>query len=598
MNIEKNKDITQYTTFGIPVKAAYFAEYENADQLIRLCRSEEYRENQVLHIGGGSNLLFVHDFDGLILHSAIRGIKIYEKDDETVYVIAGAGEKWTDLVDFCVSHNYAGMENMAGIPGEVGASPVQNVGAYGAEAKDVIFTVECLDRETLKVVTLKNEECGFSYRDSRFKSEWKNRYYVLRVAFKLRRSDEALNLEYGSLKKLRADSYGRKITIAEVREYVLATRDGKLPDPKHIGSAGSFFKNPIVRRKYYEWEMLNHDDSIPHYDIEGDEAHVKIPAGWLIEHAGLKGLRVGGAEVYPKNCLVLANSGGASGDDVKQLAHEVERKVNECFHVMLEPEVNYIDTSIKVTVLGSGTSKGVPELMCDCGVCRSENPLDHRLRASILIETMGQHLLIDASPDFRRQALKADIRHIDAVLITHEHYDHVGGIDDLRPYCALNPVDMYMKEDVKRHLIKRLDYCFRSEKYPGVPSFEIHEIDPAIPFFINGVKVIPILVHHGKLPILGFRIGKFAYITDAKTIPEDEKEKLQGLEVLIVNALREREHFAHFTVKEALSLINEVRPKRAYLTHLCHEVGHHRQFDASLPPEVSPAYDGQVILIK
>ncbi|MDE6811876.1 MAG: UDP-N-acetylmuramate dehydrogenase [Muribaculaceae bacterium] len=597
MNIERNKDITPLTTFGIPVSASLFAEYKDVKELVALCRSEEYRENQVLHIGGGSNLLFVNDFDGLILHSAIRGIKVYEKDESTVYVIAGAGEKWVDLVDYCVAHGYAGMENMAGIPGEVGASPVQNVGAYGVEAKDVIYSVECLDRESLKTVTLKNDECGFSYRDSNFKTIWKERYYVLRVAFRLRRSNEARNVNYGSLRQLREETHGRTILISEVRDFVLQIRGSKLPDPADIGSAGSFFKNPVVRRKYYEWEMLNHDASIPHYDIEGDEEHVKIPAGWLIEHAGLKGYAVGGAEVYPSNCLVLVNSGGATAEDVTSLARHIRRKVNECFHVTLEPEVNYIDTSITVTILGSGTSKGVPELMCDCGVCRSENPLDHRLRASILVETMGLTLLIDASPDFRYQALNADLRHIDGVLLTHEHYDHVGGIDDLRPYCMLRPVDMYMKEDVKCHLMQRLEYCFRSEKYPGVPSFEIHEVSASSPFFIKGVEILPVEVHHGKLPILGYRIGKFAYITDAKTISEEEKEKLQGLDVLIVNALRERPHFAHFTIAEALALIAEVKPKRAYLTHLCHETGHHHVFDAQLPPDVSPAYDGQIIHI-
>ncbi|MDE5842358.1 MAG: UDP-N-acetylmuramate dehydrogenase, partial [Muribaculaceae bacterium] len=411
----------------IPVRASLFAEYKDVKELTAICRSAEYRENRVLHIGGGSNLLFVNDFDGLVLHSAVKGIKIYEKDDSTVYVIAGAGEVWADLVDYCVEYGYAGMENMAGIPGEVGASPVQNVGAYGVEAKDVIYSVECLDRESLKVVTLKNEECGFAYRDSNFKNIWKDRYYVLRVAFRLRKSEEAANVEYGSLRKLREEAAGRPITISEVRKYVLRTRDCKLPDPAEIGSAGSFFKNPIVRRKYYEWEMLNHDSSIPCYELEGDSEHVKIPAGWLIEHAGLKGYAVGGAKVYPDNCLVLVNSGDAKSEDVTALAKYVRQKVNECFHVTLEPEVNYIDTSITVTVLGSGTSKGVPELMCDCGVCRSENPLDHRLRASVMVETMGVSLLIDASPDFRFQALKNDIRHIDGVIVTHEHYDHVGG---------------------------------------------------------------------------------------------------------------------------------------------------------------------------
>ena len=184
--IKKDIDITGYTTFGIPVKARLFAEYKSAAELIKICRTADYLENPVLHIGGGSNLLFGRDFDGLVLHSGVKGITEYHKDDDTVYVISGAGEKWTDLVDYCVEHDIEGLENLAGIPGEVGASPVQNVGAYGVEAGDRIWKVECLDRTTLEVVTISGSDCGFAYRDSNFKHEWKDRYFVLRVSFRLR----------------------------------------------------------------------------------------------------------------------------------------------------------------------------------------------------------------------------------------------------------------------------------------------------------------------------------------------------------------------------------------------------------------------------
>ena len=597
MNIEKDKDITSLATFGLPARAAYFAEYSDEKELIAICRTEEYLNNRVLHIGGGSNLLFMADFNGMVLHSAVRGIRVYDKDPATTYVIAGAGERWTYLVDYCVSHGLAGMENMAGIPGEVGASPVQNVGAYGVEAKDVIHRVECLDRQTLQTVVFSNEECGFAYRDSRFKKEWKDRYYVLRVSFKLRRSLYATNLEYAALRPLRERLGERQATIREVRDYVCEVRDSKLPDPAVIGSAGSFFKNPIVRRRYYEMEMLNLDPSIPHYDLEGDPDHVKIPAGWLIEHTGLKGHRIGGAEVYPRNCLVLANAGGATAEDVGRLADFVSREVNARFHVALEPEANFIDSRIRVTVLGSGTSKGVPELMCDCKVCRSTDSLDRRLRSSVYVETMGVSLLIDATPDFREQALRSGIRRIDGVLLTHEHYDHVGGIDDLRPYCLNQSMPMYMKSDVADHLRHRLDYCFTDHRYPGVPTFEITEITADRPFSIKGVEIRPIGVWHGKLPILGFRIGRFAYVTDAKTIDAEEIEKLRDLDVLIVNALRPREHFAHFSIEEAVALIREVKPRRAYLTHLCHEVGLHDDFAATLPSGVEPLSDGQTIII-
>lgn len=586
-------ELADYTTFGIKAKAKVFAEYDSLKQLVRISRTPAFLNNRVYHIGGGSNLLFVKDFDGLILHSAIKGIVTYDRGEDEIFVIAGAGEKWVDLVDWCVERGYGGLECMAGIPGEVGAAPVQNVGAYGREAKDVIFSVECFDTISRETVTFKNEECGFAYRDSKFKNEWKNRYYVLRVSFKLKKSDIAEHYEYGSLSKLK-DKIGRVPTIKEVRDEVLAIRASKLPEVSLIGSAGSFFKNPVVHKNFYADEVLRRSADVPSYKV--DYRLVKIPAGWLIEHAGLKGYTEGGAFVYPENCLVLANKGGATAEDVINLANHVKKVVNKKYGVRLYPEVNYIDTSIKITVLGTGTSKGIPEIGCDCHVCRSADSRDKRTRCSVFVETMGVRLLLDASPDFREQAINADISSIDALLVTHIHYDHVGGLDDLRPFCLEGDVPVYAREDVDRDLKRRMDYCFRSEKYPGVPGFDMHIIDNS-PFYIKGVKITPVEVHHGNLPIFGFRIGNFGYITDCKHIAEDEKEKLRNLDVLIINALRDRDHFAHLTIAEAVELINELQPKRAYLTHFCHEAGTHEEMCARLPEGILPAYDGQVIHI-
>lgn len=589
--IKENVDLTPMTTFGVPVRARYFAEYSSVRELERILRTYVYRNNEVLHIGGGSNLLFLHDYEGLVLHSAIKGIQKYDNGRGGVFVIAGAGENWDEFVMQTIGMGLSGLENLAGIPGEVGASAVQNVGAYGLEAGEVIHNVECWDTLTRKVVTLKPEECRFGYRDSIFKNEAKGRYYVLRVAFRMHADGLAHNLGYKPLKELE-EKLGRTPTALEVADEVRSIRDLKLPDPKVNGSAGSFFKNPVVNRYYFEEFLKGINENLPSYNV--DDEHVKIPAGWLVEHAGMKGHRVGGAEVWPNQCLVIANMGGATAQDVAQVASDVRRAVKKRFGINLHPEVNYIDMKIEVTVLGSGTSKGIPEVNCDCRVCTSPDPRDKRFRASVLVRTHGMTLMIDASPDFRQQALREHLTEIDGLLITHNHYDHVGGFDDLRPFCFEGPFNVYLRDNVNDDLHRRLDYCFREHPYPGVPTFNMHVINDN-PFEINGLKIIPVEVMHGPMPIFGYRIGDFAYITDAKTIDPLEKEKLKGLKVLIVNALRDRDHFAHFSLREALELIDELKPDRAYLTHFCHEIGRHEELERRLPSNVFPCYDGLVI---
>lgn len=597
---EYNKDITSFTTFGIPVKCRIFAEYTSEKELLKISRSEEFINNNVLHIGGGSNLLFLEDYDGLILHSGIKGIKRYDKNQETAFLIAGAGEKWTDLVNFALENNLAGLENLAGIPGEVGASAIQNVGAYGVEAKDVIHHVECFDTLHRKTVIFNNEECRFGYRDSAFKKEWKGRYYVLRIAFKLIPGGKPFSLEYGPLKEL-SKKIGREPNIREVAEEIIAIRNSKLPDPAIIGSAGSFFKNPEIRKRFHqELEELS-GIKIPYHPLPftGDfgAEMVKLNAAWLIDQCGLKGYTVGGASVYSKQPLVIVNNGTATAEDVCAVATHVEKEVRKKFFLHLFPEVNFIDTRIKVTVLGSGTSKGVPEIGCLCKTCTSSDPRDKRRRASILVETSGMKILIDPSPDFRKQALDIDLADIDAVLITHSHYDHVGGMDDLRPFCTQHHVPVYARADVADDFRRRLDYCFSDKHYPGVPTFDLHEIENR-PFEINGLKIEPVNVLHGQKPIFGYRIGKLGYVTDAKTIPEEELDKLYGLDTLIINSLRDREHFAHLTIEEALRIIEKLKPRRAFLTHLCHEVEPHADFIKRLPENVEPAYDGLTFIVK
>jgi len=586
--IEENKDITSLTTFGIPVRARYFAEYASEKELLKISRDERFINNPVLHIGGGSNLLFIGDYDGLILHSAIKGIVRYDKNAETVYAIAGAGERWTDFVEWTLAQGLGGVENLAGIPGEVGAAPVQNVGAYGVEAKDVVHVVECFDTFTRKVCRFKAEECRFAYRDSFFKHEGRGRYIVLRVSFRLRPDTTARNLEYGLLRDL-ATSLGHAPTIREVAVEVARIRDSKLPDPVQIGSAGSFFKNPVVHNGHLkEIEVLTGEVVTGH---PVGEHHTKVSAAWLIDHAGMKGVCCGGAQVYERQPLVIVNRGNATACDVVELAERIRVAVRRKFLIDLNPEVNYIDNHVEVTLLGTGTSKGIPEIGCDCNVCRSPYVKDKRTRTSALVCTMGLTLLIDPSPDFRQQASANGIYHIDAVLITHSHFDHVGGMDDLRPFCAEHNLPVYVNESTDRNLRKHYDYCFRENPYPGVPTFDMKVIGTT-PFYINGVKIIPIEVMHGQMPILGFRIGDFAYITDAKTISPREVEKLEGVDTLVVNALRDRDHFSHFTLSESLDLIGEVGPRQAYLTHFNHEIGRHAELSRRLPDGVAPGYDG------
>lgn len=592
--IQENVDITHLTTFGIKVRARYFAEYKSERELLHITRQPEFIENPMLHIGGGSNLLFLGDFDGLVLHSAVKGITRYDKDADTVYVIAGAGENWADFVEWTVSQGLAGLENLSGIPGEVGASPVQNVGAYGVEAGDVIHSVECFDLSTRKTCRFLADECRFAYRDSIFKHEGRGRYIVLRVSFKLKPDGMPRSLEYGPLAHLR-EELGQHPTLRQVADEVLRVRNSKLPDPAMIGSAGSFFKNPVVHNgKLEEIRVLTGHELTGH---PVGERYTKLSAAWLIDHAGMKGARCGGAKVYDKQPLVIVNDSDATAQDVAKLASMVSDAVRRKFLIDLRPEVNYIDTAVHVTILGTGTSKGIPEIGCACRVCTSPFQKDKRTRCSALVRTMGQTFLIDPSPDFREQMLRENVHDIDAVLITHAHYDHVGGIDDLRPFCATADLPLYVNSEADKMLRKHYEYCFREHPYPGVPKFDMHVVGDS-PFIVNGVKITPISVNHGPLPILGFMIGDFAYITDAKTVDASELRKLEGVRTLVVNALRDRDHFSHFTLAEALAFIEEVNPAEAYLTHFNHEIGRHHELEARLPKNIHPAYDGLQLTVK
>lgn len=252
---------------------------------------------------------------------------------------------------------------------------------------------------------------------------------------------------------------------------------------------------------------------------------------------------------------------------------------------------------MKIKFLGTGTSTGNPEIGCTCEVCTSKNIKDRRLRASVLIDIEGKRILIDCGPDFRQQILPEKFIPFDGVLITHEHYDHVGGLDDLRPFCKLGDVPLFLEDHVATELKKRIPYCFGENLYPGVPVFQLNLVSPDNTFLIGNIEIEPVRLLHYKLPILGYRIGDFAYLTDFKIIPEEEYDKLNNLEVLTIDALRITEHLSHENLEQALAQIERIKPKRAYLIHMSHQMGLHDEVQKRLPENVFLSHDGLTLNI-
>lgn len=333
----KNYPLLSHNTFGMDVKASVFVEYDSVAELKTILSDNNYLSGQWLHIGGGSNLLFTADYAGTVLHSAIRGYEVVDEDDREVKVRVGAGEVWDDFVAYAVGNGWYGAENLSLIPGEVGASAVQNIGAYGAEAKDLIVKVETLAVETGTERVFSNEECRYAYRESIFKKELRGKYIVTYVTYRLSKQP-VFNLEYGNVQGELAKR-GCDVTLENVRNTIIAVREVKLPDPKVQGNAGSFFMNPMVPRARFEALQQQYPD-MPHYDVDGDR--VKIPAAWMIDRCGWKGKQVGRAGVHTKQALVLVNCGGATGDEVISLARQIQESVLQKFGISISPEVNFI----------------------------------------------------------------------------------------------------------------------------------------------------------------------------------------------------------------------------------------------------------------
>ena len=333
--IRKNISLKKYNSFNIDVNAKEFVEVNSKDELIEI--ANKTKDKNVLYLGGGSNILFTRDFDGIVIHLNIKGVQFEKTNSDETVVQANAGENWSNFVEFCIKNNLGGIENLSMIPGNVGSAPVQNIGAYGVELKDVFLTCEVFNKNDFSIKTYNLEDCKFEYRNSIFK-ENKN-LIILSVRLKLRNKNHKINSSYGGindeLKKLKIS----KPTIKDISNVVCSIRKRKLPDPKKIGNAGSFFKNPVVKKDKLEW-IKKYFNDVPSYKL--DDKNYKIPAAWLIESAGLKGKELDGFGIHKTQPLVLVNYGGAKGDDIYKLSLSIKEIIFKIFKIELETEVNII----------------------------------------------------------------------------------------------------------------------------------------------------------------------------------------------------------------------------------------------------------------
>jgi UDP-N-acetylmuramate dehydrogenase len=333
LNIQKNISLKNYNTFGIDVIANRFVEINSLSDLKKIIASEK----DLFLIGGGSNMLLTSNINKLVVHLNLKGIIVNDTEKEFVFVTAEAGENWHEFVLWCISQNYGGLENLSLIPGNIGTSPIQNIGAYGVEIKDTFYQLEALEIATGKIKTFTKEACNFGYRNSVFKNELKNKYIIINVTFKLTKNNHKTNISYGAIK-----TYLQNISepsIKDISNAVISIRESKLPNPKEIGNSGSFFKNPVINKELFQ-NLSEKYPNIPHYIISKNE--IKIPAGWLIEQCGFKGKRFGDTGVHQKQALVLVNYGNATGEEIYNLAKKIQETVKSNFHINLEMEVNII----------------------------------------------------------------------------------------------------------------------------------------------------------------------------------------------------------------------------------------------------------------
>ena len=337
--MKTNVNLKPYNSFGFDVVARQFVEINAIDDLQTLIRSGELQKHKNLILSGGNNILFQNEvFDGLVVYINTKGIEIFQENENEVIIRAQAGEDWPDFVRFCVSKGWHGVENLAHIPGKVGAAPVQNIGAYGMELKDSFLQCEAIAMKTGETRVFTKKDCYFGYRESIFKSELKGQYVITSVDFLLKKN-APLHLDYGNIIAHLEQNGIANPSLQQLHDAICAIRDSKLPDVKQIGSAGSFFKNPVIEREQFKALQKDYPD-MPHYDEPNGK--VKVPAGWLIEQAGWKGWRDEHVGVYEKQALVLVHYGGGKGEDIVELAHRIQDSVAAKFGIKICPEVNFV----------------------------------------------------------------------------------------------------------------------------------------------------------------------------------------------------------------------------------------------------------------
>lgn len=337
MQIQESFSLKAYNTFGIDVRARAFVSVNSVEELRTVLQQNPHEPKLIL--GGGSNMLLTQEVDALVIHVHLKGKKIVRQDDDFVWIECQAGENWHEFVLWTLDQNFGGLENMSLIPGNVGTTPVQNIGAYGSEIKDTMTQCEAMSIADGTLRTFRNEECHFGYRESIFKQEAKNQYIITSVTFQLTKRNHVLKTGYGDIQAELAKNEIVQPTIQDISRAVIAIRQSKLPDPKELGNSGSFFKNPVISKEQLAQAQQRFPE-IKFFPVS--ETQVKVPAGWLIEQAGFKGIRVGDAGVHKNQALVLVNYGNATGAEILALAHQIQNTVREKFGISIEAEVNII----------------------------------------------------------------------------------------------------------------------------------------------------------------------------------------------------------------------------------------------------------------